>query len=604
MESKRLTVKVPDNFDPGRHGAQMLQQITEKKGPGWQIENFDPDRRMLTFSQVEALTTVRDATSQTKTVGLGGSPKPSDAERVARRLAEQHPGFYMTHFDPFLARAELTKLTDDEVRCRGAVAAALSVKPWEVKVAPRPGGGFKLGLPDRYMPSKHDDKLQEVAESVVGKLGWFCRVDAKTLEAEIVPSDPPMFPPLVDLFDNPFEAGGRDVTPFGESLPEAGAERGEVVSLDWAASAFTLLAGVPGSGKSVTLNDTVFSQLVHGVELVVVDDAGKAVDFAWCKPYVREHGWGCESLAGAATALALVHREGQRRAALLAQWGYNNWLNLPPDLIFTPILVMVDEVSALTVPSPVPRGIPKDHPLVVEATQENVAKAFISSYINKIISELRFVGVRLVLSTQATNANTGVPPSMRNKIGNFILMGNSPSKSARMQIFPDESAIPTVPDHVQAAGKLSKGVGVALMEGRPPVVFKSMFADIKVLEQKLAASGLPRTGSSPTQAQIDSVLPSLEDDADAAKEQLDTRRRRPPELPEDDPRKGLSGFELANMNRHLAAGGKPTAKQKAEARQESAWAEKSGEVTSTQMDRCPACDAWIHPGTGGCRCAA
>ncbi|MCB0906940.1 MAG: hypothetical protein KDB63_07470 [Nocardioidaceae bacterium] len=67
----------------------------------------------------------------------------------------------MTSFEPFLGKATLTRLNDDEARCRRVLAVALGVKPWDVQVKSTPDGGYEVGLPRTYV--KHDTKLDENA---------------------------------------------------------------------------------------------------------------------------------------------------------------------------------------------------------------------------------------------------------------------------------------------------------------------------------------------------------------------------------------------------------------------------------------------------------
>lgn len=506
----RFTAVVKD-FDPTRHQEALLRKVSDEKGPGWEVESFDPSTSAVTLIRHAAIAETTTAEAGSIEVKFPRSVKPSDGPRQAARLEDANPGYYMTSFEPFLGKATLSRLTDAEARCRGAVAVALGAQPWEVQVKARPDGGFDLGLPNRYQPSK-EKNLQEVADSVVGREGWYVRVDAQALTASIIPSDPPTFP---DVFPTPMKRLGADMdrTAFGMSLPAPGAEIGSEQRIDWTAAAFVLVGGTPGSGKSVTLNAIIADALAAGSELVVVDDASKAVDFEWCKPYCRTGGWGCDDLGGAVAALGLVREEGARRAARLKELGINNWLDLPRAERFTPILVVVDEVSALLVMDPPMKGIPKDHPLAVEVTERNLARAVLRRFIDKIVSELRFVGVRMVLSTQATNATTGVPPSLRTKIGNTILQGVNPSKSARTQIFADEASVPLVPENVRAAGNRARGVGVAVLEGQQPVVYKSFFASVSAYSTHLEGLGIKRTARpEPTAAQIDQFLPTLDDE--------------------------------------------------------------------------------------------
>jgi hypothetical protein len=511
---EQVRVALPDGFDATRHHMALEKLIAEAHGAGFEIQHIDPVERVAVATRQVSITEVTVAAKNKDSfeVRLARGTKPADGDKVAAKLEDQSPGHYLTGFEPFLGRATLTKMTDERARCRGACAVALGVKPWDIQVTSRKDGGFDLTLPRSYVGSKHDDKLMEVAATVVGSDGWFVRTNAAKLTASIIPSAPPTFPEVVPT---PMAALGKDPdrTPIGMKLPLPGEEIGDILFLDWAASAHLLLAGTPGAGKSVTLNAMIADQLASGSELVIADDPGKAVDFLWCKDFVRDGGWGCDSDRAAVATLALVYIEGQRRAKVLGESGYVNWLDMPKGQRFTPIFVVVDEVSALLVTDKIPSGVPKTHPLVQEMLESNLMKVQLASYISKIVAELRFVGVRMVLSTQVTNNNTGVPPSLKAKIGAKLLAGSNPSKSARVQSFSDESAVPTVPENVKSGGKRARGVGAADLEGQAPSIYKSYFASTQDYKAKLEALGAPKTHQpAPTSAQIAKYTPSLDDD--------------------------------------------------------------------------------------------
>lgn len=513
--TERITVKLPDGFDPSRHIKALEKKISDTYGGGFEIDSISEGVAVAT-RQVAITEVSTNVAAKTKDVRLPRTVKPSDGEKVAVKFADQHgDGWEMTRFEPFLGRATLTQLSEEMARCRGAAAVALSVKPWDVQVSQRTDGGFDLELPKSYVPSKHDSKLEEVATGVVGYDGWYLKTNPQKLTASIIPSAPPTFPDAVGFPMKKLGKGSLDSAPFGMTLPQPGETVGEEISIDWTASAFAILAGTPGSGKSVSLNALVAYSRSNGSELVIVDDPSKAVDFMWCKEYVRDGGWGCDSDKGAVATLQMIYNEGRARAQILAEKGYVNWLDMPASERFSPIFIVVDEVSALLVTDKIPGGIPKDHPLVREATERNLMKIQLGSLISKIIAEQRFVGMRMVLSTQVTNNNTGVPPSLKAKIGHKILQGVNPSKSARMQSFSDESAVPHVPDNVKSGGKAGRGVGVADLEGISPAVYKTYFATTDDYRAAFEKLGLRKTSQpSPTSAQIAKYTPSLDDDAD------------------------------------------------------------------------------------------
>ncbi len=146
----------------------------------------------------------------------------------------------------------------------------------------------------------------------------------------------------------------------------------------------------------------------------------------------------------------------------------------------------------------------------MEAAQANLLKAALARSINKIIAELRFVGVRMLLASQVTNNSTGIGPSLKSKIGHKILQGANPSKTARTQAFSDESAVPQVPANVRADPDAARGTGAAELEGRAPVVYKAYYATTGDNAQALLRLGIPTTaGPAPTSEQIARHAPVL-----------------------------------------------------------------------------------------------
>lgn len=154
-----------------------------------------------------------------------------------------------------------------------------------------------------YTPSKHDEKLTEVAEVVVGEPGWYVRVNAARLTARIVPGNRPMFDAI---YRYPFEAKPE---PFrlrlGQTLPAPG-EQSLRLSVNLDDSGGLLIQGLAGSGKSTAINSVIYGALAAGHQIAVIDVPWKRADFEWMKPYVREHGWGCDSLEQALTVVTLV----------------------------------------------------------------------------------------------------------------------------------------------------------------------------------------------------------------------------------------------------------------------------------------------------------
>lgn len=522
MATERITIKLPPGFEPARHGKALAKLIDDKYGDGFEVEHIDPVKGTATATRQAAITEVtagQDTGQESESfdVKLARGAKPADGDRISTKLEDQYPGFYVTSFEPFLGKATLTKLDEASARCRGAVAVALSVKPWQVQVAPRTDGGFELKLPHSYLPSKHDEKLEEVATAVVGEFGWTVRTNPQRLVASIVPGLPPTFPGMIPYPLKDLKKAPRDRVQLGWKLAKPGEADGVPLWLDFDAMPHCQVSGVSGSGKTVTLNALVTGALAGGCEVAVLDVVHKQVDFLWMRDFCRRGGWGCESLRHTVACITMLYKEGERRANVIAKHGVTKWTELPPSEQFPPILILIDEVTGLIQLDDVPKGLPKDHPLVTEAQQSNLLRQTLLGYMKKIAAEMRFVGLRLVLSSQVSSTNTGVPTSLRMNLGHKFLLGSNPTSNNRKLSLSDPTSVPEVPANVREDEKASRGVGVAEMEAQAPCVFKSYYASTDDYRKHLLSVGVKtRTDYSPTQSEINRYTPSLDEGVDVS----------------------------------------------------------------------------------------
>lgn len=496
MSIEHLRVPVKGSFDhrKSEHVKRLLASLqAEGHGEGWQVQSYDSTNATVTFSRRRLLTHVGQNTSNgSYKVELGTGTKPSDGKKIAAELESdpEHAGFFMTEFDPFLSQAVLGKLTDDERRCRSAVAAAMGINSWDVQVEHRLDGGFFLKLPSSYIPSKHDLRIQEVAESVVGRLGWFWSPDPANLAGVIVPADPPTFPKTIDY---PFELLPKknlhrvDPIPLGLRLAERGDQDNELLFLDFEAAPHVQLGGTTGSGKSIVLSNIIAGSLASGAELAIIDLPQKAIDFEGWRPFVRPGGWGCESLEEAAVVLRNLYEEGEARARVLKKHKVKKVSLLPLEIrkSYPDVVIVVDEVTGLFLKDFVPKLADSDDPLVVQAQSNNNEKELIKVFIEKIAAEQRFVGYHLVLSTQVASINTGVSTALRTNLPHKILLGSKATKSNRELILLNPDQTPKVPEHISNDPGASAGVGVAELAGQKECCFKSFYAEEKQLIQAL-----------------------------------------------------------------------------------------------------------------------
>ncbi|WP_277209198.1 hypothetical protein [Isoptericola croceus] len=343
MAIERLNVPLPSGFDASKHGGALVALVSRKHGEGWELESIDPGDGTATMTRQVTLTEVRASqpTSPTKAVNLPRGTKPADGDKMAARFEDQHPGFYLTSFEPYLGKATLTKLTPDEARCRGAVALALGVKPWQVSVTGRRDGGFDLDLPT-YSPSKHGAKLEEVATEIVGKPGWYVQVDAATNTASLIPADLPTFPAMYPYpFDD--DASAQFRIPVGVGLGGQGRPNAPAV-VDLDGTAGVLATGLAGSGKATELAGLIpvpvsdrfptgwarNGDLIEGDQVYAVDGSvttvvgfsdvvsapGYRVTFSDGQTVTADAGhlWKASSAASRTTATPLQVRKAQARA--------------------------------------------------------------------------------------------------------------------------------------------------------------------------------------------------------------------------------------------------------------------------------------------------
>ncbi len=567
MLTERITIRLPDGFDPAKHLAALEKLVAKRHGDMFEVDSIDPVAGVAYATRQVAVTEVAASEQMAERfeVRLPRGTKPADGERIAAKLEDQHDGYVLVEFEPFLGRAVLARLTPAVRRCRGAVATVLGVKPWDVAVVARADGGFDVVLPRTYVPSKHDAKLEEVATAIVGREGWYVETDPAALTASIIPGSPASFPPLlaypfkraVPVFDP--STDGWSKIPVGRVLGRTGGEDGPELTTDLVAAPHVQVSGLTGAGKGVLLTALMAGVLARGWQVAIVDAIKGGVDFVELQPFVRPGGWG-DALPAACAVLQMAYEEGQRRKATIQQAGVQKWTQLPASSGLRPMLLVVDELTSLVAPEPTPKGVPKDNPIVVEVAERNLLKAVILNTIGKIARELRFVGISLAVGTQVASTSTGIPTELRANLGMKVLLGSKPTDNNRRLALNDPDAVPRVPVNVATdPNGAARGVGVFEIEGREPGVVKVYFAEPANYATWLRAAGVATTARPrPTPDEIARYTPSIEAGGDddprigdpgRAGDTSPSGRLRPE--PTRDPITGevLHGFERANEQR-------------------------------------------------------
>lgn len=576
MATERLNVKPGAGFDPTNkeHVQQVLDALGKAgdQGTGWSMQSYNPDTGMLTLQRQSAVTQVLGSGKrESYEVALMQGTKPTDGEKVAAQLESDpsHAGYFLTKFDPYVGTATLSRMTLDARRCRAAVATAMGVKPWDVQVKTRAAGGFAIGLPNSYVPSKHENKLQEVADSVIGKLGWYFEANASKLTAAIIPADPPVFETVYPFrFEAlPAQPDMNDPDlwriPLGESLGGRGIPNAPLV-VDLADSVGSLTVGLAGSGKSVATQAVLFSAMARGWDIALINTADKATDFVWAKPYVKENMWGCDSVAQAVTVAKLVGEEGSRRGELLSRYGVSKWQDLPADVRAEnpPLLLVADELAALLTADPLPSGLSKEMkelPEFIQMQQDLLESKLLATALSTIPAVYRAAGIRVNYLTQQPNERYGFSTKLKGNLPHRVMLGVNPSQQEKGHAFRTPEKVPDVPSHIAQNDQLSRGVGLAHLDGQEPVVFKGYFAPLDTYIAEAQRRGFRTTlHPEPTPGQIARLVPRIDGEEGEAPEVLkepkkkygaEPRKAADMEAWELDPETGkpLSGFARASQ---------------------------------------------------------
>lgn len=496
---ERTTYTVGEGFNPdsAKHQSKLLEAVAKEHGEGFEIESYDPASQSVSLTRRSALTTVvSHADSEALKVNLAGQVRDADAERYSVSLTDTYPGYVMTSFEPHRKQAILAKLSDEVILARDTLSNALRVRPWEIQVS-KNGSGFSFSLPPTYMPSKHDEKLAEAAE-MVGEPGWYVETDIRSRSGRIVKAEPPTFEGIyptpmdtVEHFDHTKKSHYK--IPLGIRLPQAGGSH-TPFELDLNASPHTQLGGTSGSGKSVVLNAYIYHWLNRGAQMALIDTPVKSVDFMWCRDFLMESGWGCDSTFHAAATSQMIIDLYKARSSQMQREGYQNFKDIPAGKGFAPVVLVIDEVSNLFQTTEVPKAN-QDSPeklqqMKADAEAENFATNVLKKNITRIAADARFAGVFLLLSTQIATQNTGIGTDLRTNLGHKALMGVGPTDRQRANVFSDADSVPKVPENIKADADAAKGVGAFDPEGARPTVFKSYFATIDDYRQRLDEAGV------------------------------------------------------------------------------------------------------------------
>ncbi|PWG65686.1 cell division protein FtsK [Bifidobacterium callitrichidarum] len=447
---------------------------------GYSVWNVDDDG---TYAYIAPMNYSQDDNAGSKFISLDvnqGADIGAQKKTVAL-LESQNPGFYVTEFmrpEPTKCMVRLEQLDEKTLSTRRIFAAALSVKPWQIRVTRTPENGWRIRIKKDatiYQASKYDNKMQEAVETV-GKEGWFFKADPESGVVIVYPGNPPTFKPSISMPKSIWSKPDVRRSYFGMKLPDKGRETGEPLSNDWKNASFVLVCGEAGGGKSVVIDSLIYGRLIAGAELYIGDEQGKSTDYNWCRPYVAFNGWGCDGLESTAAMLLQVLLKVDERAKVWHEHGWVNWWDIPPEMKkkYPPILLVMDEISQLDVPARLPAGLDKDNPDVLRKKYENAVKFSIQESMLQIVQKARYVGVTGIYASQSATQEAGIPPIMRTNLQSKIIVGEKVPDATRKSVLKDPKHAPVVPLNVIKEG-MGKGTGVAELVGQEACVYKGYF---------------------------------------------------------------------------------------------------------------------------------
>lgn len=495
---------LPDGTDHRRPDVQATVEarVREALGPHWVVMwPRNPD----VVDGIDPAFTVVNARPYAREVPLGAGARPTDDRAVAAQ-GEQAGYGTLVAFDPYRGTATFADLDGDTVALRNRLADLLRCRPHEVEVVLHHVDDEKTGrrrldqVVITHAPAASTDPEKRKAtwgnllvNVPGGTSGWEIIEDPIAMVTRLRYGQPRTLPqtvPMADLLP------AMDTSAW-HHLPLGVDPEGKVAAIDLTAGPHALIVGPTGSGKSVLLRQHAAAALSRGHHLIVVDAIKDGIDFAAFKPWCVA--FGDDGVVKARTIIEAVYEEGMRRKALLKAYEAPSWLDLPPDVRraerVVPLTVLFDEFMSAVIATPVPKGLDKDDPLVVEANELNSAKAIILALVGKIARELRFTGVFLAVAMQRPDASLlagfGEIRSNLTSAVQLVKPGSLPAQETLRMVFPGDQTHVAAETIMELDDGRSKGLATVAAEGGDVTGFRVGFGR-RSIPELLEFLGVPK----------------------------------------------------------------------------------------------------------------
>lgn len=515
-----LVALPPGYTDTPAERSRLIAHLWRAGMPGVQVERIYLD---ATGVLTAVVTPHSDPRPAVQTWQLDAGIRPTAGPQVAAHADRQH--LTMVDWDPYAHTATVAAVAPAVRQLRDRIAAHLHCDPWAVEIQPRWTVDAETGEGrlDSVEVLRHpafqtaEKRISAFTEAISilpgGSSGWKVEDDPQSGRVTLRHGAPIVVPQRV-----PLEVMPQVLDPARQwQLPIGLDGRGDPVAWDLRDTPHLGVVGGTGSGKTISLWAVISAALVRGFELAIVETSKTGQDFEALRPYVRNGFWGCDSKMHACQVIESVYalREGRLPAIRSARDGDDKPRSMA-DLSraeqerigVRPLLLVVDEASALFTEPVIPRALDKDHPRRVAAEEEATAVALAGDSVRRIAAELRAAGIHLVFATQRFTAEllkAAGGNSLKVNLGARLALGTMSKLDAGLAF--------QNPERGEAAYALAHGVsptdGDEGLQKRPGrAVFETptrtrpmqtVFAPEMEWIRRLEAAGVPRPGgASPT----------------------------------------------------------------------------------------------------------